>query len=138
MLIQAYLFFNGRCEEAIGFYQRTLGAKIEMLMRYRECPDPMPPGMIPPGSEEKVMHAAMRIGESLVMASDGTCSGSASFDGITLSLTVTDRSEAARVFAALSDGGQVRMPFGKTFFSPCFGMLADHFGVGWMVIVAAA
>ena len=138
MLIQAYLFFNGRCEEAIGFYQRTLGAKTEMLMRYRDSPDPMPPGMIPPGSEEKVMHAAMRIGESLVMASDGTCSGSASFDGITLSLTVTDRSEAARVFAALSDGGQVRMPFGKTFFSPCFGMLADHFGVGWMVIVAAA
>ena len=138
MLIQAYLFFNGRCEEAIGFYQRTLGAKIEMLMRYRDSPDPMPPGMIPPGSEEKVMHAAMRIGESLVMASDGACSGSASFDGITLSLTVTDRSEAARVFAALSDGGQVRMPLGKTFFSPCFGMLADRFGVGWMVIVAPA
>lgn len=135
MLIQAYLFYDGRAEEAIGFYQRVLGAKVEMLMRFSECPDPMPPGMIPPGAESKVMHAAVRIGESTVMMSDGGCSGAAKFDGFSLSLTVPDRAAAERTFAALGEGGQVRMPLGKTFFSPCFGMLADRFGVGWMVIV---
>lgn len=135
MLIQAYLFFDGRAEEAMAFYQRVLGAKAEMLMRFSECPDPMPPGMIPPGAENKVMHAAVRIGESTVMMSDGGCSGAAKFDGFALSLTVADRAEAERVFAALGEGGQVRMPLGKTFFSPCFGMLADRFGMGWMVIV---
>jgi PhnB protein len=138
MLIQAYLFFDGRCEEAIGLYQRVLGAKVEMLMRFRESPDPIPPGMIPPGSENKVMHAALQVGETMLMMSDGHCAGTTKFDGFSLSLTVASQAEAERVFAALAEGGQVRMPLGKTFYSPCFGMLADRFGVGWMVIVPAA
>ena len=137
MLIQPYLMFEGRCEEAIEFYKKALGAEVTMLMRYKESPDPTPPGMIPPGSENKVMHSSLRIGESIVMASDGGCGGKPTFQGITLSISARDAAEADRLFAALSDGGQVRMPIGKTFFSPRFGMVADKFGVGWMVIVPA-
>jgi PhnB protein len=136
MLIQPYLFFDGRCEEAAEFYRRTLGAKVEGLMRYKDCPDTPPPGMVPPGSENKVMHMSLQIGDSTVMASDGSCAGKPSFQGISLSLTVRDAAEADRVFAALADGGQVQMPIGKTFFSPRFGMVADRFGVSWMVYVA--
>ena len=136
MLVQPYLFFDGRAEEAANFYQRALGAKVEMLMRYSESPDPPPPGMVPPGSENKVMHMSFRIGETVVMGSDGGCTNATEFKGFSLSLTVADEKEAHRVFNALADGGQVQMPLGKTFFSPCFGMLADRFGVGWMVIVA--
>jgi PhnB protein len=110
---------------------------VTMLMRFRDAPDPPPPGMIAPGSEDKIMHASLRIGETNVMASDGRCMGTPSFQGVSLSLTVADEAEAERVFAALADGGQVQMPLGKTFFSPCFGMVADRFGVGWMVVVAA-
>ena len=135
MLIQPYLMFEGRCEEAIEFYREALGAELQMMMRYKESPDAPPPGMIPPGSENKVMHSSFRVGETTVMASDGGCSGKPNFQGITLSLTVRDDAEAQRTFAALADGGQVRMPLGKTFFSSSFGMLADRFGVGWMVIV---
>ncbi len=135
MQIQPYLFFNGRCEEALEFYQSALGARVEVMMTYKECPDPMPPGMLPPGSEHKVMHATLRIGEAVVMASDGECGGATRFDGFSLSLMVETVAEAERLYKALSDGGQVRMPLGKTFFSPCFGMLVDRFGVGWMVNV---
>lgn len=138
MLVQAYLFFDGRCEEAIGFYQRVLGAKVEMQMRYSDSPDPISSGMIPPGSEAKIMHAALKIGETLVMASDGMCGGKPTFAGFSLSIVVADKAEAERTFAALGEGGQVRMALGKTFFSPCFGMLTDRFGVGWMVIVPGA
>jgi len=136
MLVQPYLFFDGRAEEAVNFYQRALGAKVEMLMRFSESPDPPPPGMVPPGSENKVMHMSFRIGDTVVMGSDGGCTGATEFKGFSLSLTVADEKEAHRVFNALADGGKVEMPLGKTFFSPCFGMLADRFGVGWMVIVA--
>ena len=103
--------------------------------RFRDCPDPPPPGMIAPGSEDKVMHAAVRIGETMVMASDGDCRGSSGFQGFSLSITAADEAEADRLFAALSEGGQVQMPMGATFFSPRFGMTADRFGVSWMVIV---
>lgn len=137
MLIQPYLFFDGRCEEALDFYRRALGAEVEMLMRYRESPDPPPPGMVPPGSEDKVMHASFRIGDTVVMASDGCNAGQPRFDGFSLSLTVADEAAADRAFAALGDGGQVQMPLGRTFFSPRFGMLTDRYGVGWMVIVPA-
>jgi len=137
MLVQPYLFFDGRCEEAIEYYRSALGAEVTMLMRYKDAPDPPPPGMIAPGSEDKIMHASLRIGETTVMASDGHCAGHLDFQGFSLSLTVADAAEADRVFAALADGGQVRMPLGKTFFSPCFGMVADRFGVAWMVIAAA-
>ena len=133
--IQPYLFFDGRCEEALEFYRKALGAKVEMLMRNKESPEPPPPGMLPPGSEGKVMHASLRIGDSVVMASDGHCRGKPSFQGFSLSVTARDEAEAKRFFAALSEGGSVTMPLGKTFFSPAFGMATDRFGVGWMVIV---
>src|SRR6266850_3177003 len=136
MLVQPYLSSDGRCEEAIEFYRKALGAETTMLMRFKESPEPPPPGMVPPGSENKVMHAAMRIGDSTVMATDGGCQGNAAFEGFSLTLTVPNEAEADRRFAALAEGGQVRMPLAKTFFSPRFGMLSDKFGVGWMVIVA--
>jgi PhnB protein len=135
MQIQPYLFFNGRCEEALEFYRKALGAKVEMLMRYKEAPESPPPGMLPPGSENKVMHAAVRIGEAVLLASDGHCSGSPSFEGFSLTLNARDEAEAKRFFAALCEGGNVTMPLGKTFFSPAFGMASDRFGVAWMVIV---
>jgi len=137
MQVQPYLFFDGRCEEAIEFYRKELGAEVTMLMRYKDSPEPQQPGMIPPGAEEKVMHANLRIGESELMASDGHCQGQPSFQGFALSLTARDDAEAERLFAALADGGQVQMPMSKTFFSSRFGMAADRFGVSWMVIVAA-
>jgi len=136
MPIQPYLFFNGRCEEAIEFYKRVLGAEVEMLVRFRDSPVPAPPGMLPPGSEDKVMHCTLRIGDAIVMASDGECSGKGAFEGVSLSLT-TDRAAVERAFAGLAEGGTVQMPLGKTFFSPRFGMVADRFGVGWMIVVAA-
>ena len=136
MQIQPYLFFEGRAEEAAEFYKTRLGAQVEMLMRNKDAPDKPPPGMLPPNSENKVMHMALKIGATTVLISDGHCSGKADFQGFSLSLTVQDEAEASKVFAALADGGQVRMPLTKTFFSPSFGMLADKFGVGWMVYVA--
>jgi len=138
MQIQPYLFFNGRCEEAIEFYRQTLGAEVTMLMRFQDSPEPPAPGMIPPGSEQKVMHASLRIGDSVVMASDGHCNGKPDFQGFTLSIALPDEAAAGRVFNALAEGGQVRMPLAKTFWSPCFGMLADRFGVGWMVGIEGA
>lgn len=137
MSIQPYLFFDGRCEEAIEFYRKTLGAEVTMLMRYKDSPEPQQPGTMPPGSEEKVMHANLRIGDATLMASDGRCLGQPSFQGFALSLNAPDDAEAERLFAALGDGGQVQMPMSKTFFSSRFGMVADRFGVGWMVIVMA-
>ena len=136
MQIQPYLFFDGRAEEAAEFYRAKLGAEITMLMRNKDSPDKPPPGMLPPNSENKVMHMALKIGDTTVLASDGNCAGKPVFQGFSLSLTVKDEAEAGRLFAALADGGQVRMPLGKTFFSPSFGMVADRFGVGWMVYVA--
>jgi PhnB protein len=136
MQIQPYLFFNGRCEEALDFYRRALGAEVTMMMRYKDSPEPPPPGMIPPGSENKVMHSEFRVGGAAAMASDGQCNGKPHFDGFSLSLTVPDEAAADRMFGALADGGQVQMPLGKTFFSPRFGMVADRFGVHWMIYVA--
>jgi len=136
MQTQPYLFFEGRCEEAIEFYKKALGAEVTMLMRYKDSPEPPKPGMIPPGSENKVMHSSLRIGDTMVMASDGRCQVRPSFQGFSLCLTVRNEAEADRAFAALADGGQVQSPLTKTFFSPRFGMVADRFGVGWMVFVA--
>jgi len=133
MQIQPYLFFEGRCQEALDFYRRAVGAEVTALMRYKESPDP---GMIQPGSEDKVMHASFRVGETTVMASDGRCGGTPSFQGFALSLTVSKESEAERLFGTLVEGGQVIMPLTKTFFSPRFGMTTDRFGVSWMVYVA--
>jgi len=135
MQVQPYLFFDGRCEEAVEFYRRTLGAEVITLLRFKDSPEPPQPGMVPPGAENKVMHMAMRIGETTVMASDGRCLGKPSFQGFSLSLTVPSEAEAERLFAALGEGGQVQVPLAKTFFSPRFGMVADRFGVSWMVLV---
>ncbi|HJV84240.1 MAG TPA: VOC family protein [Noviherbaspirillum sp.] len=136
MQVQPYLFFNGRAEEAFEFYRRALGAEVTALMRYKDAPEAPPPGVIPPGSENKVMHASLRIGSSTIMASDGHCSGQIAFQGFSLSLDFPDEQSARKAFDALADGGTVQMPIGKTFFSPCFGMVMDRFGMGWMVIVA--
>jgi len=135
MHVQSYLFFNGCCEEAVEFYKQTLGAEVTMLMRFQDSPEPPETGMVPPGSENKVMHTSFNIGETTVMASDGQCTGQTSFQGFALSLTVSDETEAERLFAALANGGQVQMPLATTFFSPRFGMVTDRFGVSWMVVV---
>ena len=135
MRVEPYLFFDGRCEEAIEFYRKVLGAEVTALIRNKESPEPPPPGMVPPGSENKVMHSNLRIGETMVMASDGNCQGKPSFQGFSLSVTAPNEAEAERMFATLAGGGQVQMPLAKTFFSSCFGMVADRFGVSWMIIV---
>jgi PhnB protein len=141
--ITPYLFFEGRAEEAIGFYREALGAEVAALMRFREAP-PMPAeGGAGPGAgpemAEKVMHAELRIGGAAVLLSDGRCSGEPRFGGVSLTLRVPDAGAAERAFGALAaGGGQVQMPLAETFFAPRFGMVADRFGVSWMVIVEGA
>ncbi len=135
MQAQAYLFFEGRCDEALDFYRTALAAEVTMLLRFKDNPEPDKTGGIRPGTENKVMHARVRLGDTVIMASDGRCSGEPDFRGVALSLTVTTEAEAEQRFAALADGGQVVMPFGKTFFSPRFGMVRDRFGLTWMIIV---
>ena len=134
-IIQPYLFFNGSCEQAVEFYRKALGAEVQMMMRYNQSPEPHPPGMVPPGFENKIMHTSFRIGQSTVMASDGCGPDKTNFQGFSLSLAVHTEAEADRAFAALAEGGQVRMPLTKTFWSPRFGMVADRFGIAWMVSV---
>lgn len=134
--IQPYLFFEGRCEEALAFYGKALGAKVENLIRYKDSPDPPPPDCMP-ADATKIMHAAFKVGDAEVMASDGMCNGKPKFEGFGLSLPARDAAQADRYFNALTEGGTVVMPMGKTFFSPRFGMVTDKFGVMWMVIVPA-
>jgi PhnB protein len=134
-MVQPYLFFDGRCDEALEFYRKAAGAQVVMLMRFKESPDPTMSG--PTISGDKVMHAAFNIGETTILASDGRCEGRANFQGFALSITVSTEAEADRLFSALSNGGQVQMPLTKTFFSPRFGMLNDRFGVCWMIIVSS-
>ena len=138
MQIQPYLFFNGRCEEAVEFYRKALGAEVEMMMRFKDSPDPLPPGMLAPGFENKVMHASLRIGGAVIMASDGMAADATEFKGFSLSIDAPDAAGVDRLFNALAEGGTVTMPAGKTFWSPWFGMVTDRFGVGWMVGVNAA
>ena len=133
-IVQPYLFFNGRCDEAIAFYTDAIGAKVEFLMRYKDAPETPPPGRLPPGFENKVMHANVSVGGSFFMISDG-CDTGTNFAGFSLSLTMPTEAEAVRAFNTLGDGGKVTMPIGKTFWSPCFGMLTDKFGVSWMVTI---
>ena len=135
MQVQPYLFFDGRCEEAAEFYRSAVGAEVQMLMRFKEGPGTCESGMVPPGAENKVMHMALRIGDSTVLASDGRCLGQPNFQGFALALTAANDAEADRLFNALADGGNVQMPMAKTFFSSRFGMVADRFGVSWMVLV---
>jgi PhnB protein len=135
-IVQPYLFFNGSCEQAVEFYKKALGAEVQMMMRYKESPEPPPPGMVPPGFENKIMHTSFRVGETIVMASDGCSSEKSTFEGFSLSLAVSTEAEVDRFFNALSEGGTVGMPLMKTFWSPRFGMVTDKFGVGWMITVA--
>lgn len=132
--VQPYLFFGGRCQEALDFYKSALGAQVEFVMRYNESPEPHPPGMIPAGWENKIMHSTFRIGTSVLMASDG-CEATANFEGFSLGVSAANDAEAEKLFNALSAGGQVRMPLTKTFWTSKFGMLSDKFGVGWMISV---
>ena len=132
MNLQPYLFFDGKCEEALDFYKQTLGAEPKMLMRFKNAPDQ---SMITAGAEEKVMHAQVQIGDTTVLMSDGRCLGKPNFQGFALTINAKSEAEADKLFGALSEGGQVTMPLAKTFFSPRFGMLTDKFGVGWMVLV---
>jgi PhnB protein len=134
MQIQPYLFLDGRCEEAIRFYETALGAKVELLMRVKEAPETHP--AMPAGSENKILHVTLRIGEAVLLMSDGMCGGRPEFKGFSLSLQAPP-AEVDRLFARLVDGGEVSMPLGKTFWSPRFGMLVDRFGVHWMIGVAA-
>lgn len=137
MQIQPYLFFEGRCEEAIAFYRQALGAEQVMLMRYADGPGDGAacPGGVPPPAD-KVMHACMQVGTTQLMMSDGFCSGKPEFKGFSLSLSTTEDAEARRLFDALADGGQVQQALSATFFASSFGMLSDRFGVSWMVVVA--
>jgi PhnB protein len=132
-LVQPYLFFGGRCEEALDFYRNAIGAEVLMLSRFKDAPEKQ--SGLPECFDEKVMHASVRVGESIFMVSDGRCEGDPEFEGFSLSITVPDEAEAERVFAALSDGGLVTMALEKTFWAPKFGMLQDRFGVSWMVSV---
>ena len=143
MQVQSYLIFNGRCEEAIEFYKKALGAKVEMLMRFSDNPEQpteqSATGCAQMGDPNKVMHSSFRIGDTVIMASDGMMDGTTTeFKGFSLTLNPTNEADARRLFAALSDGGQVRQPLISTFFSPCFGMVADRFGMGWMIVVDQA
>ena len=135
MQVQPYLFFNGRCEEALDFYQGALGAAVLMKMRFAESPEPPAPGMVPAGSENNIMHACFRIGDTEIMASDGCGEEPSNFQGFALPIAVASAGEADRCFHALADGGQVQMPLQTTFWSPRFGMVTDRFGIGWMVSV---
>ncbi len=136
MKLEPYVFFNGRCDEAIAFYKEALGAEVTFLMRTNESPDPIPPGALPAGFENKVMHATLNIGGSSLMVSDGNSTEPSGFKGFRLSLGVDTTEEAERMFNALLPGGNVIVPLGKTFWSPAFGMLDDKFGMGWMVIAS--
>ena len=132
MKVQPYVFFDGKCDEALEFYKRALGAKVTALMRWKEAPDK---SMITPGQENKVMHSEFQVGETVILASDGRGTGKPSFQGFALTITADSDADAKRMFNALGDGGQVQMPLEKTFFASLFGMVADKFGVGWMVMV---
>ena len=134
-VVQSYLFFSGNCAEAVEFYRKALGAQVEFSIRFKESPEPPPPGMMPPNWGDKIMHTSFRVGQTTVMASDGCGPEAKGFVGFSLSLSVATEAEADRYFNALADGGKVNMPLNKTFWSPRFGMLEDKFGIGWMVSV---
>lgn len=132
MRVEPYLMFAGRCEEALAFYQRAIGAKPQLVLRFKDSPEP-PLMPLPADWDDKIMHCGFQVGDTLVMASDGMSDQAQPFTGITLSITADDEAQARRCFDALAEGGSVFMPMGKTFWSPCFGMCSDRFGVSWMV-----
>lgn len=133
-VVRSYLSLNGRCEEALAFYAKAIGAKVEMVLRFDESPEPMPAGMLPPGFEKKVMHSEFRVGDTVIMASDG-CGHGAPLSGFSLAIIMPTEDAVNRSFAALAEGGQVTMPLARTFWSPRYGMVTDKFGVAWMLMV---
>lgn len=137
MHIQPYMNFDGRCEEAINFYRTAVGAQVQMMMRFSDSPQPVDPQMVPPGNENKIMHASIKIGDSVINGADCMCGGKPNFEGITLTLNAATDAEAERVFHALAEGGKVQQPLIKTFFASSWGVLVDRIGVSWMVIVMA-
>ena len=134
MNVQPYVFFDGKCEEALEFYKGAIGAKVDMMMRFSESPEKPQPGMVPPGSENKVMHAAFKVGDTQILASDGHSTGKPSFQGFGLTINAANDAEADKLFNAVGKGGQVQMPLTKTFYASRFGMVTDKFGVLWLVI----
>jgi len=134
-IVQPYLFFNGACEQALEFYKKALGAEVLLTMRYNESPEPIPPGRLAPGFENKIMHTSFRVGQTVVMASDGCAAEKPTFEGFSLSMAVATAAEVDSLFNALADGGKVEMPPTKTFWSPRFAMVTDRFGIGWMISV---
>lgn len=134
-MVQSYVFFDGKCEEALEFYKNAVGAQVDRLLRYKESPEPPPPGC-GPTDPNKIMHVQFRIGETVIMGSDGRATGNPKFEGFALALTVKAEADADKAFNALASGGRIEMPLAKTFFSPKFGMLVDKFGVFWMIMVA--
>jgi PhnB protein len=137
MYVESYLFFSGRCEEAVEFYKRAIGAKDVELLRFKDAPEKPPPGAVPAGFEDKIMHGIFTVGDTKIMVSDGHSAESPGFHGFGLVLNSKSEAETSKLFGALSEGGEVRMPLAKTFFSPCFGMVVDKFGVLWMTITEA-
>ena len=135
MQVQPYIYFDGRCEEAVNFYRTALNAEVTMMIRFKENPEAQANHMGGKELDEKIMHASFKVGQTDVMASDGYAKGKPEFKGISLSVSTATEAEAKKIFSALSDGGTVTMPLSKTFYSPCFGMVTDKFGVSWMVIV---
>ena len=136
MHIQPYLNFDGRTEEAVEFYKKAAGAEVQMLMRFSDSPVPVDPNMVAPANAQKIMHAAWKIGDSLLMGADCACQGKANFQGVSLTLNVANEAEAQRLFNALADGGKIQQPLIKTFFSSSWGILQDRFGVPWMIMAA--
>jgi PhnB protein len=133
--VQPYLFFRGRCEEAIEYYKDKLGAEVVMKLRFKDNPEKPGPDKVPPALDDRIMHAAIRIQGTEIMMSDGMRTGPLDFQCMSLSLSVPNEAEVDRIFHALAADGAVQMPLGKTFFSPRFGAVADKFGVSWMLIV---
>lgn len=134
--LQPYLFYGGRCDEALAFYKKAIGAETSFVMRFNESPEPMPPGMLAEGFEKKIMHSEFKVGEMTLMASDG-CGEGGKFEGFRLALIVPTEADADKAFAGLADGGTVDMPLAQTFWSPRYGQVTDKFGLGWMVMVPA-
>ncbi|OAI22646.1 hypothetical protein A1351_03915 [Methylosinus sp. R-45379] len=135
MTMKPYLFFSGRADEAIAFYQKALGAEVNFLLRFDESPEPPPPGALAPDWGAKIMHSCLRIGDSEIFLSDGCGTDAAHFEGFAVSLEAKNAAQAEGFYAALLDGGEARMPLGETFFATSFGMAVDRFGVLWMIVV---
>ena len=132
MHVLPYLFFNGRCEEALAFYSKTIGAKAEGMMRFSQNPDQ---STTTPANKDKVMHAQFKLGDSMIFVSDGMATGKTNFDGFSLAIAADSEADAKQMFGALGEGGAVTVPLSETFFAKSFGMLKDRFGVSWMLIV---